>query len=227
MTHKACVFDAYGTLFDVAAAARALAARSETPALAGCWPALAEDWRQKQLQYTWLRAITDEYDSFWQLTEDALDWALERHGLAGDPPLRADLLALYARLETYPEVPAALAALRPTGLPLAILSNGAPEMLDSAVQHAGLGGVFDAVLSADTPRTFKPMDAVYALVTERYACAPHEILFMSSNGWDVAGASGFGFETVWINRKGEPQDRLPHGPAHVLTDLTSLPELVS
>lgn len=220
-----CVFDAYGTLFDVAAAARQAAAEPGFEALQDKWPEVANHWRLKQLQYTWLRAVADAHADFWDVTQDGLEWALEATGLLGDAKLRQRLLDLYWELQTYPEAPAMLAALKAAGLQTAILSNGSPPMLDGAVQSAGIGDVLDDVLSVESVGVFKPHVRVYDLVQERFGCARDEVLFVSSNGWDAAGASGYGFVTAWVNRADEPMDRLPWTPAHVLPDLTTIPEL--
>jgi 2-haloacid dehalogenase len=225
MGHRLCVFDAYGTLFDVSAAARAAAAEPGRAALAERWPRLAEAWRLKQLQYSWLRAVTGAHTDFWQVTEDGLDWALEATGLDGDAELRARLLALYRELEAYPEVPGMLARLKARGLGTAILSNGAPGMLAAAVQSAGIGDRLDAVLSVEEVGIFKPARAVYDLVGARFGTAPDEVLFVSANGWDAAAAAGYGFDTVWVNRAGDPLDRLPWRPGTVLSDLTDIPRL--
>ncbi|MDF1855961.1 haloacid dehalogenase type II [Pseudooceanicola sp.] len=220
-----CIFDAYGTLFDVAAAARVAAAEPGREALAACWPKLAEDWRIKQLSYSWLRAVAGQYCDFWVVTQDALDWALEAQGLAGDAALRTRLLALYRELAAYAEVPAMLRALQDRGLTCAILSNGSPGMLADAVASAGIGELLDSCLSVDSVGIFKPARVVYDLVGQRYGCAPGEVLFVSSNGWDAAAAADYGFVTAWVNRRGEPIDRLPGRPAHILTDLSDLPNL--
>ncbi len=221
---RAVVFDAYGTLFDVAGAARAAAARPEGAALADVWPRLAEDWRRKQLEYSWLRAISGVHAGFDTVTADALDWATEAHGLT-NPALRAVLLSLYDTLPAYPEVSATLAALRAQGRMTAILSNGTPAMLAAATASAGIATLFDAVISVEEAGVFKPHPAVYALTGPHLGVVPSEVLFVSSNGWDVAGAAAFGFVTVWINRAGLPVDRLPGRPAQVLPDLSPLPDL--
>ena len=223
---KAVVFDAYGTLFDVAAAARMAAAEPGQDTLARVWPRLADDWRRKQLEYTWLRTITNQYADFAQVTADGLDWAMAAQGLS-DLTLRARLLALYDRLPAYPEVAATLTTLRDAGYATAILSNGTPSMLASAIAEAGLDAQFDAVLSVEAVATYKPSTRVYDLVGQRFGCTPGQVLFVSSNGWDVAGAAGYGFVTVWVNRAGLPQDRLANRPAFVRTDLTSIPELAT
>ena len=222
-----CVFDAYGTLFDVTAAARQAATEPEFPLLQDNWAALANHWRLKQLQYTWLRAITDAHCSFWQVTQDGLDWALEATGLAGDPKLRQRLLDLYWELQAYPEVPAMLSTLKKAGMNTAILSNGSPDMLDGAVQSAGIGLLLDDVLSVESVGIFKPDSRVYDLVGQRFGCKNDEVLFVSSNGWDAAAAAGYGFTTAWVNRASEPVDRLPWTPQQVLSDLTSIPDLAA
>ncbi len=221
---KVCVFDAYGTLFDVAAAARVAAEEPGRAALAEVWPQLAEDWRRKQLEYSWLRAVTGDYVPFWQVTKDGLDWAMERAGLE-DLELRERLLALYWELPAYREVPFMLAKLRAKGIATAILSNGSKDMLEGAVDSARIGEYLEAVLSVEDVGIFKPARAVYDLVGQRFDVAAAEVLFVSSNGWDAAGAAAYGFETVWVNRAGQPQDRLMAAPTHILGDLTPLPEM--
>ncbi len=221
-----CVFDAYGTLFDVAAAARIAAGEPGRDALAKCWQRLANDWRLKQLQYTWLRAVADAHGDFWDVTQDGLDWAMENNALH-DPELRERLLQLYWELQAYPEVPEMLASLKQAGLNTAILSNGSPAMLDGAVQSADLGAFLDDVLSVESVGVFKPHKSVYDLVGKRFDCKSDEVLFVSSNGWDAAASAGYGFQTVWVNRAGEPMDRLPWTPSNVLKDLATIPQLAA
>lgn len=225
MTIKACVFDAYGTLFDVAAAARECAGEPGREAFAAQWQTVATNWRLKQLQYTWIRALARSHTEFWTVTQEGLDWALEASGLHGDVELRERLLALYWELSAYAEVPAMLGTLKAGGFQTAILSNGSPDMLQGAVDSAGITGVLDDVLSVESVGIFKPDPSVYALVTKRFDCAPDEILFVSSNGWDAAAGAGFGFHTAWANRGAEPMDRLPWKPDHVLNDLTTIPDI--
>lgn len=225
MTITTCIFDAYGTLFDVSAAAREAAAEPGREAFAEKWPEIAQNWRLKQLQYTWLRAITGHHCDFWQVTQDGLDWALEASDQT-DPDLRARLLQLYWELSAYPEVPAMLQALKDQGLATGILSNGSPDMLAGAVNSAGLGPLLDDVLSVESVSIFKPAALVYDLVGARFNCAPEEVLFVSSNGWDAASAAAYGFRTAWANRASEPVDRLPATPDRVLADLRPLPVLV-
>lgn len=215
------VFDAYGTLFNVDAAAAQAAKEPAHASLASIWPAIARDWRRKQLEYSWLRAVAGQHCDFWQVTQDGLDWALEANDIAA-PATRSRLLALYWELAPYPEVGAMLQTLKTRGHTTAILSNGSHAMLDAAVQSAGIAPLLDMVLSVDDAGVFKPHDRVYDLVGARLDCARDQVLFVSSNGWDAAGAAGFGFRTVWVNRAGDPVDRLYASPDHIVSDLTSI-----
>lgn len=224
MAISTCVFDAYGTLFDVAAAAREAAAEPGREAFSKHWPAIAKTWRLKQLQYTWLRTAAGVHQDFWTVTQNGLDYALEEQGLE-DPDLRARLLQLYWELSAYPEVPQMLGDLKAAGMNTAILSNGTPDMLDGAVSAAGIGDVLDACLSVQSLGVFKPDRRVYGLVGEYFGCTSQEVLFVSSNCWDACAGSGYGFTSVWANRAGEPMDRLPWSPTHVASDLTGIAEL--
>jgi 2-haloacid dehalogenase len=219
-----CVFDAYGTLFDVAAAAREAAAEPGAESWAEHWPQIAAIWRQKQLEYTWLRATAGRHIDFWTVTEQGLDYALESIGLT-DKAARQRLLDLYFSLSAYPEVPKMLDALKSEGLSTAILSNGEPKMLAGAVASAGIGEALDAVLTVEDVGIFKPATVVYDMVGARFGCTPQEVLFVSSKGWDAAAASGYGFHTVWVNRANAPRDRLWAEPAHEMTDLSEIPTL--
>lgn len=227
MAITTCIFDAYGTLFDVAAAARTAAQEPGRDALSNTWVSLANDWRLKQLQYTWLRSLSDDYVNFWQVTQDGLDFALENNGLDGDPELRSRLLDLYWELGAYPEVPTMLAELKSMGMQTGILSNGSMDMLNGAVSSAGIGEQLDAVLSVDDIRIFKPSSRVYDLVQAQFDCEKDNVLFVSSNGWDAAGAAGYGFTTVWVNRAGDPIDRLAHRPQHIMDELSYIPKLAT
>lgn len=222
MTVTTCIFDAYGTLFDVNAAARRAAALPGNEGFARHWQAIARNWRLKQLQYSWLRAIMDRHTDFWTVTEDALDWALEAEGLGNNSDLRARLLQLYRELDAYPEAAGMLKILKEHGKTTAILSNGAPDMLASAVASAGIGTHLDAVLSVEAAGVFKPARAVYDMVGAHFGCDPSEVLFVSSNGWDAAAAADYGFATCWVNRSGEPVDRLPPRPGAVMDDLSGI-----
>ena len=224
MPIRAAVFDAYGTLFDVAAAARRAAGEPGREALAERLGRLGETWRQKQLQYTWLRAVADAHGDFWQVTQDALDYALEVEGL-DEPELRERLLALYWELEAFPEVPRVLVELNDMGLTVALLSNGSPDMLKAAADSAGISELMDDVLSVEDVGVFKPHRSVYEMVEKRFGTRPGEVLFVSSNCWDACAAAGFGFVSAWVNRRGEPCDRLPWRPAHTLDSLTAIPAI--
>ncbi len=216
----ACVFDAYGTLFDVAAAA----ARCRDD-LHGKADQLAEVWRLKQLQYTWLRSLMRRYVDFTQVTGDALDYALAAVGI-DDPPLRERLMGLYMELDAYPEVPEMLRRLRAGGLKTGILTNGSPKMIDAAVASAGIGELLDAVLTVDPLGIYKPDPSVYQLVPDHFGIPVERVAFMSSNAWDAAAAADFGMTVVWINRFGQPPERLPGTPSLILDSLETLPEVL-
>jgi 2-haloacid dehalogenase len=216
---RACVFDAYGTLFDVHSAVGGLRAKLGDRA-----DALSQLWRAKQLEYTWLRALMGRHADFGQVTGDALDYALARTGI--EPGLRAALLQSYLTLDAYPEVPDVLRRLRAGGLTTAILSNGEPKMLKAAARSAGIDGLLDAMLSVEAVGVFKPEPRVYQLAVDRLGMPADAIAFQSSNAWDVHGAACFGLRPVWINRQDAPPERLPGAPEHTLQDLTGLPALL-
>ena len=216
----ACVFDAYGTLFDVhSAVGRSGGALGDK---AGPVSAL---WRQKQLEYTWLRSLMGAYADFWQLTGEGLDYALAANGVA-DPDLRQRLMDLYLSLDAYPDVPGALGSLRAAGKQTAILSNGSPDMLQAAIDSAELGGHLDAALSVHELRIFKPDPRVYQLAVDRLGIEAARICFVSTNGWDAAGAAYFGFQVAWLNRFDQQPERLPGPPAAVIETLAELPDLL-
>ena len=218
---RALVFDAYGTLFDVHSIARLCDE---------LWPGngaqLSQLWRAKQLEYTWLRSLMRRYEDFSQVTGDALGHACAALGLPLDDARRAQLLASYRKLATFPEVKGALAALKASKIRLAILSNGSPAMLRPLVANAGLAGLIGAVLSVDARKIYKPAPAVYRLAVERLRAPKSSIGFVSSNGWDACGAKSFGFRTFWINRTGAPVDVLGAAPDHVIRGLDELPALL-
>lgn len=212
----ACVFDAYGTLLDVASP------------VSRCADILGEDaqklgllWRTKQLEYSWLRSLMGEHADFWQLTGDALDYAMETLGVDNDG-LRQRLLDLYFNLDAFPEVPGVLSALKGAGMKTAILSNGSPAMIQGAVDHANITSLLDAVYSVEDVGIFKPHPSVYQMAVDDLGLPPEKICFMSSNAWDVAGASYFGFRVVWVNRYGQARERLPGGPEHTVENLNGL-----
>jgi 2-haloacid dehalogenase len=216
MRYAAYVFDAYGTLFDVHAAVRRHAAKIGADA-----QALSDLWRAKQLEYSWVRSMMGAYRDFWTLTEEALDYALARYPSA-DPRLREALLDAYRSLDCYPEVPAVLKTLKASGARIAILSNGSPSMLEAAVRSAALETVVDEVLSVDGIRRYKTDPAVYDLAVTTFRLYPQAVSFQSSNRWDVAGATKFGFRTVWINRTGQPDEYRDFPPSLILPSLRGL-----
>lgn len=218
---RACVFDAYGTLFDVSSAAAAC----RDPALGERTAALSTLWREKQLQYTWLRGLQGRHADFWQVTGDALDFALDTLGIA-DAGLRSRLMNLYLQLSPYPEVAGVLGRLRAAGIGVAILSNGSPGMLQAAVEAAGLAALVDVVLSVEEVGVYKPHPRVYQLAVDRLALAPGAIAFQSANAWDAWAAAAFGLRVVWCNRQGQRPERLPGRPDYEINSLAELPELV-
>jgi 2-haloacid dehalogenase len=216
----ACVFDAYGTLFDVhSAVGRSGGALGDKAA------PVSALWRQKQLEYTWLRSLMGAYADFWQLTGEGLDYALAANGVE-DPGLRQRLMDLYLSLDAYPDVPGALGTLRDAGKKTAILSNGSPDMLRAAIDSAQLGSHLDAALSVHELRIFKPDPRVYQLAVDRLGVEAARICFVSTNGWDAAGAAYFGFQVAWLNRFGQQPERLPGPPAAVIETLAELPDLL-
>ena len=218
---KACVFDAYGTLFDVAAAAKAAA-----DDLGDKSGPLAEIWRTKQLQYTWLRSLMGDYVDFWTVTGDALDYALAATAMKGNPALRRKLMELYRDLDAYPDAAASLRALKGAGLRSAILSNGSPPMLRAAVKSAGLSSLLDAVVSVHSLKIFKPDPRVYRLLTRALKLKPAEICFVSANAWDAWAGARAGFRSVWLNRTGAPPENLPGKIAAEARALADVPRLL-
>jgi 2-haloacid dehalogenase len=217
---RACVFDAYGTLFDFASAA------------AGCRDALGDNaerltvlWRDKQLQYAWLRSLQGRHADFWQVTGEALDFALETLDLHA-PGLRDRLMSLYLTLAAFPEVPDMLRRLKTAGLITAILSNGSPAMLKAAIGNAGIGELLDAVLSVEEVGIYKPHPTVYQLALDRVGVSAGAILFLSSNGWDAYAASAFGMRAAWCNRYGQRRENLPGQPEREIRTLAELPALL-
>jgi len=213
------VFDAYGTLFDVHAAAARHRADIGPEA-----DRLSQIWRTKHLEYSWIHAQTGRHTSFWELAGRSLDYAMAAVGVENDA-LRAKLLSTYRVLDAYPEVAGVLADLKARGATVSILTNGDPDMIADAVASAGIGPHLDAVMTVHEAGIYKPDPRVYDLVTRRFACRPGEVSFQSSNRWDIAGAHVAGFRTVWINRLGLP-DEYPDMPAaHVIRSLAPLPVL--
>jgi 2-haloacid dehalogenase len=217
---RACVFDAYGTLFDVGSAASRCA-----DVLGEKLGSLNALWRQKQLEYTWLRSLQGRHADFAQVTGDALDFTLETLGIT-DPALRARLMNLYLALDPFPEVLQVLTRLKIAGLKTAILSNGTPSMLDVAVKQARLGDVIDEILSVEEVGVYKTHPKVYQLALDRLSLPAQEISFLSSNAWDAHAASAFGMQVVWCNRYGQCRERLPGTPDAEIKTLVELPQIV-
>lgn len=217
---RAVVFDAYGTLFDLASATA-----TAKDVLGDRLPALAELWRAKQLQYTWLRSLAERHADFWKVTEEALDFALDSLGLA-DGELRERLMGAYERLGPYADALPTLERLKGSGLRLAILSNGAPRMLGAAARNAKLTELLEMIISVEEVGTYKPHPSVYRRAVERMGLWPGEVLFVSANGWDAFGAKAFGLRVAWCNRSGQPPERLPAAPDAEIHSLAELPALI-
>lgn len=213
------IFDAYGTLFDVHAAIARFREEAGPEA-----EHMSELWRTKQLEYSWTLTLGGRYQDFWTLTERALDFALARVPSI-DQDLRSKLLDAYFQLDAFPDARVALRALKAKGHKTGILSNGSPAMLKGAVDAAGVAGDLDAVLSVDAVKMFKPRPEVYRLVTNRFKCEPKDVTFVSSNRWDVAGATAHGFRTLWINRGKVPDEYPDLPPARVLASLNELSDI--
>jgi 2-haloacid dehalogenase len=210
------VFDAYGTLFDFHAAVSHHHAAAGPDAAA-----FSELWRQKQIEYTWTHTLAGRYVEFWTLTQRALDYCFERFPSV-DRTLRTGLLDAYLKLDAYPDALKVLTELKSRGERTAILTNGSPAMVGSAVEAAGLKGTLNAVLSVDAVKMFKPRPEVYALVTAQFSCKPSDVTFVSSNRWDAFGATAFGFRTIWINRAKAPDEYSDFPPAAMVSDLTGV-----
>ncbi len=216
----ACVFDAYGTLFDVAAAASQC-----RDALGDKADELSAIWRTRQLEYTWLRSLMDEYVEFWQVTGDGLDYALAALGI-DDKALRERLMEIYMRLDAYPEVKDVLTTVKGGGMQTAVLSNGSPKMLAAAVENAGIADLLNDVFSVDSIGIYKPHPSVYQMAVDGLNVEAGRICFMSSNAWDAAAAANFGCRVVWVNRFGQPRERIPGQHEHEVKTLEALPPLL-
>ena len=218
---NACVFDAYGTLFDVHSAVGKYIER-----LGDVSEQVSNIWRTKQLEYTWLRSLMKKHADFWQVTQDALDYALAVFNIK-DKQLRNDLINAYLELDCYPEVPDTLQKLKDSGQQIAILSNGSPAMLEAVVKSSGLEDLVEIILSVEMVGIFKPDPAVYQLAVNQLGVTAAEIVFMSSNAWDAVGATAFGLRVAWINRFAQRPERLPFQPDIEIKTLDQLPGLLS
>lgn len=217
---KACVFDAYGTLFDVHSAVGKYYDR-----LGEVADQVSTIWRTKQLEYTWLRSLMKKHADFWQITRDGLDYALDASNIT-DTQLREDLIEAYLHLKCYPEVPDTLAKLKDGGRQIAILSNGSPAMLEAVVKSSGLQELIPTVLSVELAGVFKPAPAVYQLAVDHLGATAAEIVFLSANSWDAVGATAFGLKVAWINRFAQRPEHMPFQPEAEIKTLADLPALL-
>ena len=216
----ACVFDAYGTLFDFLSASKRC-----RDALGDKADALGQLWRTRQLEYSWLRSLMGVHADFWRVTGEALDFAMASLGIK-DAALRDRLMDLFLHIEAFPDARRVLETLKRARRPAIILSNGSPAMLEAAMKSAGVADLLEAALSVESAGIYKPHRSVYELVTARLKLSPEHVCFVSSNGWDAAGAAHFGFRAVWANRAGAPRERLPGALAAEIRDLDALPALL-
>ena len=217
---KACIFDAYGTLFDVNAACRELSLD-----VGDKWQDLANLWRLRQVEYTWLRNSMNEYIDFWEITSGALDYAMEVLDIH-DKKLRQQLLELYLKLEAYPEVKEILQKLKDKKFRTGILSNGSKQMLDSAVKNANIEDLLDVVISVEECKIYKPSSEVYDLVEKKTDIKKDNVTFFSSNAWDMHAAANYGFKTIWVNRFDGVLEKLPGKPSAIVKTLNNIDELI-
>ncbi len=215
----ACVFDAYGTLFDVNSAAAKCKEK-----LGDKWENFANAWRTTQLEYTWLRSLMKKHKNFWQITEDSLDHAIETFNI--NKNMRKELLNLYKELSPYPEVKECLDALKSKKIKKAILSNGTPDLLKGLVENNNIQSYFDNIISVEDVKIYKPDPRVYEMPIKKYNCKPENICFLSSNTWDVSGGGAFGYNAVWVNRFNKIFDKLGYNPQYIINNLNQLLELV-
>ena len=216
---KACVFDAYGTLFDVNSAAAKCKKK-----LGNRWESFANAWRTTQLEYTWLRSLMKKHKNFWEITEDSLDHTMETFKIKKG--MRNELLNLYKELNPYPEVKDCLEGLKSKKIKITILSNGTPDLLKGLVESNNIQNYFDDILSIETVGIYKPDSRVYDMPIKKYNCKPENICFMSSNTWDVSGGGVFGFNAVWVNRFDKVFDKLSYKPKFVIKNLKELLKII-
>ena len=217
---RAFIFDAYGTLFDVNAACRELSIE-----LGEKWQELSTLWRLRQVEYTWLRNSMNAYIDFWQITSDSLDYAMDTLNI-NNKNLRSDLLKLYLKLEAYSEVKEVLEKLKEEGFKTGILSNGSKKMLESAVKNADISGLLDEVISVEECKVYKPSNKVYDLVEIKMGIKKEQVLFFSSNAWDMHAASNYGFNTIWVNRFNAKLERLPGQPLKIVNSLEKINKII-
>ena len=218
---RAFIFDAYGTLFDVNAACRELSIE-----VGEKWQELSTLWRLRQVEYTWLRNSMNAYIDFWQITSDSLDYAMDTLNI-NNKNLRSNLLKLYLKLEAYSEVKGVLEKLKEEGFKTGILSNGSKKMLDSAVKNANISGLLDEVISVEECKVYKPSNKVYDLVEIKMGIKKEQVLFFSSNAWDMHAASNYGFNTIWVNRFNAKLERLPGKPLKIVNSLEKINKIIN
>ena len=216
---KACVFDAYGTLFDVNSAAE-----KSKEKLGSRWESFANSWRTTQLEYTWLRSLMKKHKNFWEITEDSLDHTMETFKIKKE--MRNELLNLYKKLSPYTEVVDCLKVLKDKKIKLAILSNGTPDLLKELVKSNNIENYFDDIFSIESVGIYKPAASVYEMPIKKYNCKPENICFMSSNTWDVSGGGVFGYKAVWVNRFNKIFDKLSYKPKYVINNLKELLKII-
>ena len=214
------IFDAYGTLFDVNAACRELSIE-----VGEKWQELSTLWRLRQVEYTWLRNSMNAYIDFWQITSDSLDYAMDTLNI-NNKNLRSNLLKLYLKLEAYSEVKGVLEKLKEEGFKIGILSNGSKKMLDSAVNNANISGLLDEVISVEECKVYKPSNKVYDLVEIKMGVKKEQVLFFSSNAWDMHAASNYGFNTIWVNRFNAKLERLPGKPLKIVNSIEKINKII-
>ena len=216
---KACVFDAYGTLFDVNSAASKCKEK-----LGSKWEGFANAWRTTQLEYTWLRSLMKKHKNFWEITEDSLDHTMETFKIKKE--MRNELLNLYKKLSLYTEVTECLKGLKDKKIKIAILSNGTPDLLKELVESNNVKNYFDDIFSIETVGIYKPNSRVYEMPIKKYDCKPENICFLSSNTWDVSGGGIFGYSAVWVNRFNKVFDKLGYKPKFVINNLKELLKII-
>jgi len=216
---KACVFDAYGTLFDVNSAAEKCKQK-----LGSKWESFANAWRTTQLEYTWLRSLMKKHKNFWEITEDSLDHSMETFKIKNE--MRNELLDLYKKLRPYPEVKECMEGLKEKKIKIAILSNGTPDLLTGLVKNNNIENYFDDIMSIESVGIYKPDSKVYEMPIKKYNCKPENICFMSSNTWDISGGGVFGYNAVWVNRFNKVFDKLSYKPKFVINNLKELLSII-
>ncbi len=216
---KAIVFDAYGTLFDVNSAAEKCKSK-----IGDKWEDFADYWRTTQLEYTWLRSLMNRHKNFWQITQDSLEKSMKVFEI--DESMKGELLNLYKSLSPYSEVKGVLKKLKEENYKLAILSNGTPDLLKQLVKSNKLENIFDDLFSIEEVKVYKPDSKVYDIPLKKYKIKKEEIIFLSSNTWDVSGGGNYGYKAVWVCRNNSTFDNLDYTPKNKINNLSQLLDIV-